>query len=101
MKNKETFSSNFSPETLQLKPQEVEVISNPSLNIENEVVEIPNLIYGRMLSRRSVNKNGLNNLFEFLWQNKARVKIKYYTKEIVTLTVESEVVKNKILRGQP
>ncbi|KAK1397877.1 hypothetical protein POM88_007740 [Heracleum sosnowskyi] len=101
MANKETFPSDVSSETLQLKPQELEVISDPSLNIGNEVVEIPNVIYGRMLSGRSVNKKGLKNLFESLWQSKASVKIEDYTEGIVTLTFESEVVKNRILRGQP
>lgn len=57
-------------ETLQLKPQELEIISNPSLNIVTEEIEIPNVIYGRMLSGRPVNKQGIKNVLESLWQKK-------------------------------
>lgn len=98
MENMGTLPSEPPTETL---PQELEIISNPSLNIETEVVEISNVIYGRMLSGMPVNKQGLKNLFESLCQNKAGVKIEDYIDGIVILTFESEAVKNRILRGQP
>lgn len=64
--------------TLHLKPNELEVISNPSLILEDNIPEIPDVIYGRLLSGKSINKIGLKRLFESLWQSKAEVKIEDY-----------------------
>lgn len=61
----------FSPEVaagkLQLKENEIEVITNPSLELESIGTYLPKVIYGRILSGKSVNKVGLKKMFESLW----------------------------------
>ena len=85
------------PEKLLPKPKEVEVITNTSLVLDSDLVEIPKVLYGRMLSGKSVNKVGLKNMFESLWRNKGGERIEGYTEGIVILTFESEAVKNRVI----
>ena len=101
MENAEISSPKASTEKLQPNSNELEVISNPSLVLDPRVEDIPDVIYGRMLNGKSVNKVGLKNLFESLWQKKAGVEIEDYAEGIIILTFESEAVKNRIMRGQP
>ncbi|XP_017258044.1 uncharacterized protein LOC108227417 isoform X2 [Daucus carota subsp. sativus] len=86
---------------LQLKSNELEVITNPSNVLEYSDSELPKVIYARMLSGRAINKIGLKNMFESIWQRKAGVTIEDYTDGIIILKFESEAVKNRIIRGQP
>lgn len=58
--------------------KELEVISDPSLVFESGVAESPNVVYGRLLTGKAVNKVGLKNLFDSLWQNKLSVVIEDY-----------------------
>ncbi|KAF4355910.1 hypothetical protein F8388_012453 [Cannabis sativa] len=69
--------------------------------IEAETDEYSKAVFGRSISKRSINKGGLMNMFNQLWQNKACEKVEDYTDGIFILTLESRVIKNRVLRGQP
>lgn len=101
MENAELFASKVVADDLLLKSNELEVITNPSFGLDSEIKEVPKVVYGRLLSGRSVNKVGLKNMLEAVWQNKAGVKIEDYTEGIVILTFGSEVIKNRLMKGQP
>ena len=86
---------------LQLKSNELEVITNPSNVLEFSTSVLPKVIYARLLSGKTINKIGLKNLFESIWQGKAGVKVEDYTDGIIILNFDSEAVKNRTIRGQP
>lgn len=99
MKNTVIFSPEGATWNLHLKSNELEVITNPSLKMDFDEVDLPKVIYGRMLSGKSVNKIEFKKMFESLWQNKAGTEIDDYAEGIVILTFESEALKNRIIKG--
>ncbi|KAL8131737.1 hypothetical protein AgCh_007602 [Apium graveolens] len=101
MENISLLASEVTAENVQLKSEELEVITNPSFVSGSETAELPKVLYRRMLSGRTVNKASLTNIFEKVWQNKVGVIVEDYTEGIVILTFGSEAVKNIVIKGQP
>uniref|UniRef100_A0A803QA09 DUF4283 domain-containing protein n=1 Tax=Cannabis sativa TaxID=3483 RepID=A0A803QA09_CANSA len=73
-----------------MNQKELTIFSNPSTMIEAETDEYSKAVFGRSISKRSINKGGLMNMFNQLWQNKACEKVEDYTDDPTGLEHISE-----------
>ncbi|KAF4398197.1 hypothetical protein G4B88_019918 [Cannabis sativa] len=82
-------------------PSESNINVCPLGNAEEETLDYSNVVFGRSLSNKAVNKGGLKRFFEAKWQNNAGVKVEDYNDGIFILTFDRQSVKSRVLRGQP